>query len=74
MVTVSVKQLAVVPATILLLRHTPTLSAASPGWTARTTTSSGRTQSWGQIPKVERDFLRSIGVSPGTACNGSPRK
>jgi hypothetical protein len=30
----------------------------------------GPTQSWGQIPKAERDFLTSIGVTPGTACNG----
>ncbi len=28
-----------------------------------------RTQSWGQIPKADRDFLVSIGVMPGTACN-----
>jgi hypothetical protein len=27
------------------------------------------TQSWGQIPKEERDFLTSIGVHPGTSCN-----
>jgi len=26
-------------------------------------------QSWGQIPKAFRDFLTSIGVSPGVACN-----
>jgi hypothetical protein len=26
-------------------------------------------QSWGQIPKSDRAFLTSIGVSPGTACN-----
>jgi hypothetical protein len=31
----------------------------------------GRTQNWGQIPKAERDFLRSIGVSPGTLCKGN---
>jgi hypothetical protein len=30
----------------------------------------GRTQSWGQIPKADRDFLRSIGVAPETLCNG----
>lgn len=30
----------------------------------------GRTQNWGQIPKAERDFLASIGVHPGTLCNG----
>lgn len=29
-----------------------------------------RTQNWGQIPKAERDFLRSIGVSPENLCNG----
>jgi hypothetical protein len=29
----------------------------------------GRTQNWGQIPREERAFLRSIGVSPGTECN-----
>jgi hypothetical protein len=29
----------------------------------------GHAQSWGQIPKSDRDFLTSIGVSPGTACN-----
>jgi hypothetical protein len=28
------------------------------------------TQNWGQIPKAERDFLRSIGVSPENLCNG----
>lgn len=28
-----------------------------------------RTQSWGQIDKPFREFLTSIGVSPGTACN-----
>jgi hypothetical protein len=28
------------------------------------------TQSWGRIPKADRDFLTSIGVSPGVACNG----
>jgi hypothetical protein len=26
-------------------------------------------QSWGQFPKVVRDFLTSIGLHPGTACN-----
>ena len=26
-------------------------------------------QSWGQIPKDSRDFLTSIGVNPGVACN-----
>lgn len=29
----------------------------------------GRTQNWGQISKADRDFLTSIGVSPGNACN-----
>ena len=28
-------------------------------------------QSWGQIPKFMRDFLTSIGVNPGNACNPS---
>ena len=31
-----------------------------------------RVQSWGQLPKPVRDFLKSIGVSPGVACN--PKK
>ena len=31
----------------------------------------GRTQNWGQIPKEFRDFLRSIGVSPGDSCRGN---
>jgi hypothetical protein len=30
----------------------------------------GRVQSWGQIPKADRDFLTSIGVSPGKECRG----
>jgi hypothetical protein len=30
----------------------------------------GRTQNWGQIPKADRDFLTSIGVSPGKECRG----
>ena len=30
----------------------------------------GVVQNWGVIPKQERDFLRSIGVSPNTLCNG----
>lgn len=30
----------------------------------------GHTQSWGQIPQEGRAFLRSIGESPGIACNG----
>jgi len=28
------------------------------------------TQSWGRLSKADRAFLTSIGVSPGTACNG----
>ena len=28
-----------------------------------------RVQSWGQIPKITRDFLTLIGMHPGTACN-----
>ena len=33
-------------------------------------------QSWGQIPKADRDFLTSIESNPGVACNGhlNPRK
>ncbi|MDH3379811.1 MAG: hypothetical protein OEQ39_23045 [Gammaproteobacteria bacterium] len=31
-----------------------------------------RVQSWGQIPKLFRDFLTSIGSNPGVACN--PKK
>ena len=31
-----------------------------------------RVQSWGQIPKMFRDFLTSIGSNPGNACN--PKK
>jgi hypothetical protein len=27
-------------------------------------------QSWGQIPKVDRDFLTTVGAHPGDACNG----
>jgi hypothetical protein len=27
-------------------------------------------QNWGQTPKAERDFLTTIGVNPGEACNG----
>jgi hypothetical protein len=36
----------------------------------------GRTQNWGQLSKEQRAFLESIGVTPGTACNGhlSPQK
>jgi len=30
----------------------------------------GVTQNWGQIPKADRDFLTSIGVSPSALCNG----
>ena len=30
----------------------------------------GRTQSWGQIPKADRDFLRTVGAAPGQSCNG----
>ena len=26
-------------------------------------------QSWGQIPKAVRDFLTTIGLNPGIACN-----
>lgn len=29
----------------------------------------GHAQSWGQIPKAMRDFLTTIGLQPGTACN-----
>ena len=29
----------------------------------------GYTQNWGTIPKAERDFLRTIGVSPAALCN-----
>ena len=34
------------------------------------------TQNWGQLSKEQRAFLASIGVTPGTACNGhlSPQK
>ncbi len=31
-----------------------------------------RVQSWGQIPKMFRDFLTSLGSNPGNACN--PKK
>ncbi len=36
----------------------------------------GNVQNWGHIPKADRVFLTSIGVNPGSACNGhlSPRK
>jgi hypothetical protein len=27
-------------------------------------------QSWGQITKADRDFLRTIGFHPGDSCNG----
>lgn len=30
----------------------------------------GKVQNWGSIPKEFRDFLASIGESPGVACNG----
>lgn len=30
----------------------------------------GRVQSWGQIPKADRDFLTTIGFAPGDSCNG----
>lgn len=30
----------------------------------------GKIQNWGTIPKEVRDFLRSIGVSPESECNG----
>ena len=30
----------------------------------------GNVQNWGHIPKEDREFLTSLGVSPGTACNG----
>lgn len=30
----------------------------------------GHSQTWGQIPKEVRDFLRTIGEHPGAACNG----
>ena len=29
----------------------------------------GHAQSWGQIDKATRDFLTSIGMNPGIACN-----
>lgn len=29
----------------------------------------GHAQSWGQIDKATRDFLSSIGLNPGIACN-----
>ena len=29
----------------------------------------GHAQSWGQIPKADRDFLATIGLHPGVACN-----
>jgi hypothetical protein len=28
-------------------------------------------QSWGQIPKEERDFLSTVGAHPGDSCNGN---
>ena len=27
-------------------------------------------QSWGQLPKADRDFLATVGAHPGDACNG----
>jgi hypothetical protein len=29
------------------------------------------TQNWGKLPQAQRDFLRSIGVSPENLCNGN---
>lgn len=29
----------------------------------------GHAQSWGRIPKADRDFLTSIGMNPGISCN-----
>ncbi len=29
----------------------------------------GHAQSWGQIPKETRDFLTTLGLNPGIACN-----
>jgi hypothetical protein len=29
----------------------------------------GRAQSWGLIPKADRDFLTTIGLNPGISCN-----
>ncbi len=29
----------------------------------------GHAQSWGQIPKADRNFLATIGAHPGQACN-----
>ena len=31
-----------------------------------------RVQNWGQLPKAVRDFLRTVGLHPGDACN--PKK
>jgi hypothetical protein len=42
----------------------------SPGYDA----AAGHVQSWGQIPKADRDFLTTIGSNPGIACNGNPTK
>ena len=28
------------------------------------------TQNWGQLPKAQRAFFESIGVTPSTLCNG----
>ncbi len=30
----------------------------------------GHAQSWGQIPKADRDFLTTVGAHPGDSCNG----
>ena len=30
----------------------------------------GTTQNWGTIPKADRDFLKSVGISPDKLCNG----
>lgn len=29
----------------------------------------GHAQSWGQIPKADRDFITTLGFHPGMACN-----
>ena len=29
----------------------------------------GHAQSWGQIPKADRDFIATLGFHPGMACN-----
>ena len=30
----------------------------------------GRTQNWGQLPKAQRAFFETIGVTPSNLCNG----